>query len=231
MRYPEQFLGRDEWKPWNRRGRYRREGAGKFTTEACTAKHSRSDADHLRELAAHLALRTGPRRPPAIARSSRCASRRNARPEDTFCHCASLKEWGCFAAVPKLRLYADAPARLRSRPRPTCPYLTHCRQTRGWSRCGVEQSKSGPGTIAVHCRICRSPSELPNAAMGLRPACMPIPTGLPTLPSIEFNCGSVCSLTGSDRPSLVSIIKVGSTLGNCHLRQGEAILSEKPGFG
>jgi len=47
-----------------------------------------------------------------------------------------------------------------------------------------------PSPAAVHCSICKSPSELPNAAMGLRPMCMLIATGLPTLSSMKFNSGS-----------------------------------------
>ena len=37
----------------------------------------------------------------------------------------------------------------------------------------------------VHCSISRSPSELPKAAIGRRPMCSLMPTGLPALSSMK----------------------------------------------
>ena len=43
--------------------------------------------------------------------------------------------------------------------------------------------------IVVHCSISRSPSELPNAAIGRRPMCSLMPTGLPALSSMKLISG------------------------------------------
>ena len=46
------------------------------------------------------------------------------------------------------------------------------------------------GASVVHCSISRSPSELPNAAIGRRPMCSLMPTGLPALSSMKLISGS-----------------------------------------
>ena len=58
----------------------------------------------------------------------------------------------------------------------------------------VDEEREACAVPAVaHCSICRSPSELPNAAIGRRPMCRWIPTGLPSLSSIRSSSGSLMS--------------------------------------
>src|SRR5207249_10254603 len=52
------------------------------------------------------------------------------------------------------------------------------------------RAKRTPSPALVHSSICRSPSEFPNAAIGRRPICIWMPTGLPPLSSLKLNSGT-----------------------------------------
>ena len=64
------------------------------------------------------------------------------------------------------------------------------RPTRVRRRCGGSARRSrAPSPAVVHSSIWKSPSELPKAAMGRRPMCWLMPTGLPSLSSMKFDLG------------------------------------------
>jgi hypothetical protein len=52
-----------------------------------------------------------------------------------------------------------------------------------------EQSERAPPLPIVYSSICWSPTELPKAAVGARPMCWWMVTGLPALSLLKFNCG------------------------------------------
>ena len=57
-------------------------------------------------------------------------------------------------------------------------------------RCDARSGRSRlPPLSVVHCSISRSPSELPNAAIGRRPICSLMPTGLPASSSMKLISG------------------------------------------
>ena len=71
------------------------------------------------------------------------------------------------------------------------------RPTRARRRVVDDRARSaGRLPAVVHCSICRSPSELPNAAIGRRPMCCWMPTGLPVLVVDEVRPPAACTSTG-----------------------------------
>ena len=79
------------------------------------------------------------------------------------------------------------------------------RRTRARRRCGGRSARSGGrgAVIVAHCSIWRSPSELPNAAIGRRPMCSLMPTGLPGPSSMKSisgrRTGRACRLASRTR--------------------------------
>ena len=57
--------------------------------------------------------------------------------------------------------------------------------------------------MQVHCSICRSPSELPKAAIGRRPMWRWMPTGFPSLSSLRTSFGSLTRTGLSPRISIL----------------------------
>src|SRR5205814_2115846 len=69
----------------------------------------------------------------------------------------------------------------------------------------------GGGAAGVRSSICWSPSEFPNAAMGRRPMCELMPTGLPVLSSMKFISGNRMSTGLPSRHSYFVLMLLPTT--------------------